>query len=196
MTIRTVAPVLCRCHPLRAEFQDVLGHDRVGHLVSNALIRAGFARTAELATATDGELLAVRELGEAGLSRVRERIPTGAPAGVYSPTALMERLPIRVEPWMLTDSDRAAPLWLLTFFPADEPRIWGHVRPTVIGWKRMLREPRWTGAERALIRAASSLAGVGTAVDLDHLAVDLDNARWGALLEAMRVRRAGLRGRA
>lgn len=195
MTIRTFAPTLCRCHPLRAEFQDVLGHDRVGHLVSNALIRAGFARTAELVTATDGELLSVRELGDVGLARVRERIPTGASSGAYSPTSLMERLPVRVEPWMLTDSDRAAPLWLLASFPPDEARIWGHVRPGAIGWKRMLREPRWTGAERALIRAACSLAGVGAAVDLDHLAVDLDDARWGALLEAMRVRRAGLRGR-
>ena len=120
------------------------------------------------------------------------------PAPRYSPVNLLDRLPAHVEyaPHMLTDSDKAAPLWILSCFPERDTRIWRHVGATSLDLNAIVCESGWTQAELALIIAACSLTGLdaGAGLDLDELATRLDDERWEALLEAMRIRRAGLRG--
>lgn len=114
----------------------------------------------------------------------------------YSPAALLDRLPAHIDfaPHMLTDSDKAAPLWVLGCFPHGETRIWNHVGYAEIGFDRILLEPGWTSAEVALLEATYALTGIDLRIHLDELATRVDDERWNAFLEGLRIRRAGLRG--
>lgn len=116
----------------------------------------------------------------------------------YSPASLLDRLPDTIDfaPYMLTDSDTAAALWILSCFPHGERRVWDHVGPTSIDFDTIIDEVGWTSSERGLIAAAQLLAAQGwhSDFDLNNLAVSLDDERWDAFMEALRIRRAGLRG--
>lgn len=114
----------------------------------------------------------------------------------YSPLNLLDRLPVQNEfaPHMLTDSDKAAPLWVLACFHHVDGRIWSHVGHATIDFDAILCEVGWTSAEYALLEAAYALTGADIRIHLDELAARVDDERWAAFVEAMRIRRAGLRG--
>jgi hypothetical protein len=117
----------------------------------------------------------------------------------YSPAALQDRLPdwIDLPAWMLTDSEPAAALWILTAMYADQ-RIWTHVQPNWIDFDAILAEPGWSATERATLSAAWSIAGADceapARVSLADLACRLDQERFDAVLEALRLRRAAASG--
>jgi hypothetical protein len=116
--------------------------------------------------------------------------------------ALLARLPAEadVAPAMLADSESAAALWALTAVSRTDPRIWRHVHATRIAFPRVLEEPGFSTTERMLLRLARSLAActphMYVGIDLPGLALALDDDQWRALLTALQVRRAGLRGTA
>jgi hypothetical protein len=119
---------------------------------------------------------------------------TTTPTG-YSPAALEAKLTgTPVLAWMLTDADRAAPLWILATLGRDA-RIWDHVTDCWIDFDAILAEPGWTGTEHALLTAAASLGGQPVFADLEDLATRLDQTRWTALLEALTIRRGRHEGR-
>ena len=201
MTETTLAGTeMCRhCAAVPADFADDLGHDHLGHRTVSALMNAGIDTRERLAKATDAELIFVRNLGDLGRIRIRQVFPAPklpAPRACYSPHTLLDRLPVGTDlpDWMVTESASAAPLWILTAMSRADQRIWRHVNTHGIKFAAILREGGWSPTERALLAAARSLSGTRAAVDLDELAVSLDSPRWDALMEALRIRRAGLRG--
>jgi len=202
MTVRTAgAEELCaHCALVPADFADDLGHDHLGHYAVGVLRRGGIDTRARLAQATDAELMLVRNLGPQARARVRQAFPapqpTQRPAG-YSPRALLDRLPASVDVphWMLTDSAAAASLWILTAISRTDKRIWQHLTHRMIKYADIVREGGWSPSELALLHAARCLAGQAQiGPNLDELAASLDETRWDALLEALRIRRTGLRG--
>lgn len=188
----TADPAGCRCGTLAMEYADVLGHDRLGHFAHNVLAQVGFVRTSEVALATDAELRLVRNMGEASLARIRERIPHGATAlDRYTPTVLMHRLPagLRLQPWMYVEPDKAAALWCLTSFALDDPRVWPHVHERAIRFGELMQQT-WRDDERVLLRAARSLyTSHRVGVDLSEAARLLTESQWCVLFEALRIRR-------
>lgn len=177
----------------------LVGHDHQGHRISSSLMRAGITTPTLLAEATDDDLYGVRDLGAAAVERIRAAIPTPQPRPDHDLDrrgALQERLPVRLDRQMLTDSGCAAALWILTAISRADPRIWRHVTNDHIAFAAILAQPGWTPAEKAQLRAAHSLAGDASraTVDLGVLAAQLDELRWSAFLEALQIRRAGLRG--
>jgi hypothetical protein len=188
-------PPDCRCGSVM-EYADLLGHDRVGHLAHNVLAAAGYVRVSEVAVAADAELRMIRNMGDAALARVRERIPQGAtPVDRYTPTVLMHRLPdgLAMQPWMYVEPDKAAALWCLTAFAHDDKRVWPHVHERAIRFSELLPQT-WIESERVLLNAARSLyTSHRVGVDLSELARRLTDDQWHVLLEAMRIRRDGSR---
>lgn len=202
----------CRlCRHITSELRGALGHDSMGHRAVNRLLAAGIDTRWQAAQLSDAQLEHVHGLGAQQKARIRACIPPGSadaqppaaspaqPAGHYSPVALLERLPeqLDVTEAMLTSSASAAPLWLLSALSRTDARIWRHVARTRIAFDAMVREPGWSGAERALIETARGLSGAPSApcvFSLGDLAALLDDGQWDGLLEALRIRRAGLRG--
>lgn len=184
------------CGPDVREYVHRLGHDRRGHLAHSMLARAGYLRTSEIALASDAELRLVDGMGPVVLARIRERIPYGAtPLDRYTPTVLMHRLPpgLRLQPWMYVEPDRASALWCLTLFRADDARVWPHVHERAVMFGELWEET-WRKDERVLLSAAHSLySSHSVGVSLADAARMLTADQWPVLLEAMRIRRDGLR---
>ncbi len=114
--------------------------------------------------------------------------------------ALLARLPVEIDisPTALAQHATAAALWALTAVSCTDPRIWRHAHPEGIAFAPILDEPGWSKPERMIIRLARKIAGrsqnAAGQFDLVELAGTLDDDQWRALLTALQVCRAGLRG--
>jgi hypothetical protein len=125
----------------------------------------------------------------------RSRIEDGTLPARFTPHALAARLaPVPGAAALLQaalgDAGQCAALWILTGLRRDDARIWSHADGGRIDFAAILREPRWTRAERAALCAAWSLRVGNVEASLAELAELLDDELWHALLEALRIRRA------
>lgn len=210
--IRTTAH--CRhCAAMASEIAGLFGHDHLGHRTVSALLRAGVDSRELLAQLTDSQLLGVRDVGNGAIERMRTILPSPTAATAeqrpawrprpfdrrahFSLAALLDRLPedLRATIKPPIASNIAAPLWLLTAFSSTDPRIWRHVDRSRIRFPAILCENGWSLPDRALLAAARYLNGATTTrPDALLLAEALDDECWEAFLEALRIRRTGLRG--
>jgi len=112
----------------------------------------------------------------------------------FTRRALAARLPQHLarQPESLVEGPWCAAAWILTLFGAQEPCIWDYVEEFFIDFDAILSTGGWSSGQLLLLRAAASLSGTTfVSVDLSDLAALLDTHEWHAVLEALRVRRAG-----